>query len=207
MTPARTSPASSTRTRAQDPRPARTRAAILEAITRLGDHGATFSIAAITREAGISRSSFYAQFTDLDDVAVQLIDELFGRVRTLDADLRSSATQLQATRATLTAILGEFSARRALYSAALGDQLSGHAHRRILALFAAGAQVTMTRVAPDGIDSEVAARFVAAGVLGTLTDWLQTDQPRPAADLLDQLLAMLPPWVVDGPAAPAPQQP
>jgi AcrR family transcriptional regulator len=206
MTSARTSPSGDTaRTRAEDPRPARTRATILEAITRLGDDGATLSVAAVTREAGISRSSFYAQFADLDDVAVQLVDELFGRVRALDADLRSSATPLEATRATLTAILDEFSARRALYGAALGDQISGQARRRILALFAEGAQVTMTRVAPDGIDPEIAARFLAAGVLGTLTDWLKTDEPRATSEVLAQLLAMLPPWVVDGPAAPAPR--
>lgn len=189
--------------RAQDPRPARTRTAILEAITRLGAAGRPLSVAAIAHEAGISRSSFYARFTDLDDVAVQLVSELFRRVRTIDTDLRGSGPQREATRATLGAIVDDFSARRSLYAAVLGAQISGPAQRRIQVIFAEGARATMDRMAPPGVDRDLAAQFVAAGVLGTLTDWLLAEAPSTPDDVLTHMLAMLPPWLVDGPATPA----
>ncbi|MCQ9369462.1 TetR/AcrR family transcriptional regulator [Brevibacterium sp. 50QC2O2] len=192
--------------RAQDPRPAKTRAAIIDAANRLAwTQEAELSVAMIAKEAGISRTSFYAQFKDLDDIAVQLIRERFVEISQIDDELRSAQAGGPATLATTSVLLDEFLARRHLFSVVLGAvgsaRVSGEAYRTIQGILAAGARQTMLRVAPAGIDPDSAATFIAAGILAVIVDWLAADEAEASIgtreELQDQIIALLPTWVTN----------
>lgn len=185
--------------RAVDPRPARTRAAILSAIDRLGSRNTEITVAAIVSEAQVSRSSFYSQFRDLDDVAVQLIDRLFRRIRRMDAELRGSQQTLKATESSLEMCLVEFQRRRGLYAAVLGGNVSSEARRVIHTIVAQSVVATASHSAPQTVDPRIASTFVAAGLLAACTEWLKAEDPVSITEMTSQLVALLPTWVTASP--------
>lgn len=181
--------------RAADPRPARTRAAIISAIDRLGSREAEVTVAAIVAEAQVSRSSFYSQFRDLDDVAVQLMDRLFRQIRQLDAELRGTQQTLKATETSLEMFLSECQRRRGLYAAVLGGNVSSEARRVIHTIVAHSVVATASHSAPGSVDPRIASTFVAAGLLAVITEWLKAQHPVSISELTSQLVAVLPTWV------------
>ncbi|MGK0720911.1 TetR/AcrR family transcriptional regulator [Leucobacter sp. W1478] len=181
--------------RAVDPRPARTRAAIIAAIDRLGSADAEVTVAAIVAEAQVSRSSFYSQFRDLDDVGVQLMNELFRDIKRVDAELRRSHQALKATSTSLDMFLAESQRRRGLYTTVLGGNVSSDARRVIHEIVAQGVLASASHSAPRSVDPHIASTFVAAGLLAVFTDWLVAENPVSASQLRAQLIAVLPPWV------------
>lgn len=181
--------------RAVDPRTVRTRSAIIDAIERLDREGSALSVAAIAASAGISRTSFYAQFRDLGDVAVRLMRERYEEILRIDAELRAGGAAAEPTRETLSLLLDEFERHQTLYAAVLGSAGSGDAYRNLQGILTEGALETMRRVAPQGIDPEVAARFIAAGILATVIDALFSDNPPAPAELRGQIIDLLPVWV------------
>ena len=170
--------------RAPDPRPARTRAAILAAIERLSERGAELSVSSVVIEAGLSRSSFYSQFNDIGDVAVQLMRELYER-NTVPAEPRAAVSLL----------LTEFDSRRHLYSAVLGDSATVSAEWEVCEIIAAASLPAITAAAPSHVQPEFAARFFASGALACIISWLRSEQPASIDAVADQLLHMRPSWV------------
>ncbi len=186
--------------RSPDPRPARTRAAILSAIERLGADGADLSIAAIVAEAQLSRSSFYSQFKDLGDVAVQLVRELYVDLRQKDAELRERGSAEEAARSSTAMLIHEFYKRRNLYAAVLSGGATASAQWTVCEIMAEGAFQSIGPNVPEGTDPEFAAKYIAAGVLASLIDWINGEVEYTEAELLDQIVRMLPDWVVTSPA-------
>lgn len=180
--------------RATDPRPARSRAAIVDAIGSVGD---PLTVATLVAAAGVGRSTFYAHFRDLDDLAIRLLTEAFAAIGTLDLELRATMTPLETARETTRRLVTEFDERRDLYAAVLGPHLSAAAERAIRDAFAEHALETMRLAAPAGVDPIAAARYTAAGTLALLTDRLQSASPIDAATVQSQLLALLPSWLID----------
>ena len=185
--------------RAVDPRPARTRAEILLAIERLGATGEDLTVAAIVTEAQVSRSSFYAQFRDLDDLAVQVMEEILQEIRLVDVSLRSANDALGATTTALQMFVSECQRRRGLYAAVLGGNVSGEARRRIHLALSMNVMSAAQYSAPRSVDPVVASSFVAAGTLAVIIDWLLDENPLPAGQLHSQLMGVLPTWVTHSP--------
>ena len=185
--------------RAVDPRPARTRAAIYGALDRLGTRGEHLTVAAVVAEAQVSRSSFYAQFQDLDDVAVQLMSELFADIQRMDANMRRGEGARDATSACLKRFFTECQSRPGLYGAALNGDLSSEARHRIYEILARSVTATAGFSAPRSVDPQIAATFIAAGLLAVVTEWLRCRQPTTEEHLRAQLMSLLPGWVVDPP--------
>jgi AcrR family transcriptional regulator len=188
--------------RATDPRPARTRAAIVEAVEKLvADPEAEISVNAVARAAGVSRSSFYAQFADLDDLAVAMLvdtfrdiglEDLEGR-RIPDADLRTLA---RASNRRLVAHIGQ---RSAFYRASLEWRLSGRVHESVVSAYAQQVLATMAALGdrvPPHIVHEDAARYVAGGAIAMLTAWLRADAPAGPDAMAERLVAAMPDWLV-----------
>jgi AcrR family transcriptional regulator len=188
--------------RAADPRPARTRAAIVEAVEKLVAYPETeISVNAVARAAGVSRSSFYAQFADLDDLAVAMLvdtfrdiglDDLEGR-KTRDADLRTLA---RASSRRLVAHIGQ---RSAFYRASLEWRLSGRVHESVVSAYAQQVLATMAALGdrvPPHVVHEDAARFVAGGSVALLTAWLRDDAPAGQDAMAERLVAVMPEWLV-----------
>jgi len=188
--------------RATDPRPARTRAAIIEAVEKLvADPETEVSVNALARTAGVSRSSFYAQFADLDDLAVAMLvdtfrdiglDDLEGR-KIPDADLRTLA---RASNRRLVAHIGQ---RSAFYRASLEWRLSGRVHESVVSAYAQQVLATMAALGdrvPPHVVHEDAARFIAGGAIAMLTGWLRADAPGGQGAMAERLVAAMPEWLV-----------
>jgi len=188
--------------RATDPRPARTRAAIIAAVeTLVADPETEVSVNAVARAAGVSRSSFYAQFADLDDLAVAMLvdtfrdiglDDLEGR-KIPDADLRTLA---RASNRRLVAHIGQ---RSAFYRASLEWRLSGRVHESVVSAYAQQVLATMAALGdrvPPHVVHEDAARFIAGGAIAMLTGWLRADAPGGQGAMAERLVAAMPEWLV-----------
>lgn len=181
--------------RAQDPRPARTRTAILRAIETLERDGGDLTVSNIVRVAGISRSSFYAHYKDLDQLAVDLIRNIYDQIGEVDAELRPAMPGLEVTRQTVGILLSEVDAHKHLYAAVLGSGMSAVAQRQLLDIFATGAKAAIEAPAPESVDVELAAQFLAGGTLGTLIWWVTTSPDTPAEVVREQLIGLYPKWV------------
>lgn len=152
---------------------------------------------AIVAEAGVSRSTFYAQFKDLDALAVRILTEVFTEIEALDLSLRASATPIETARATTSQLVAEFAKRRTLYAGVLGSRTTTEANRAVRAVFAEQALGTMRLTVPVGLDPKVAADYVAGGSLAVLTAWLLSSTPEPTERVQQQLLALLPAWLIN----------
>ncbi|WP_282857287.1 TetR/AcrR family transcriptional regulator [Pseudoclavibacter helvolus] len=183
--------------RSPDPRPARTQAAIVAAVERLSARGEEVTVPAIVAEAGVSRSTFYAQFKDLDALAVRILTEVFTQIEALDLSLRETQTPIETARATTSQLVAEFAKRRTLYAGVLGSRTTTEAARAVRAAFAEQALGTMQLTVPAGLDPKVAADYVAGGSLAVLTAWLLSDTPEPTERVQQQLLALLPAWLIN----------
>ncbi|GAB3302646.1 TetR/AcrR family transcriptional regulator [Pseudoclavibacter terrae] len=183
--------------RSPDPRPARTQAAIVAAVEELSARGDEVTVPAIVAEAGVSRSTFYAQFRDLDALAVRILTEVFTQIEELDLSLRASATPIETARATTSQLVAEFAKRRTLYAGVLGSRTTTEAARAVRAAFAEQALGTMQLTVPAGLDPKVAAEYVAGGSLAVITAWLLSDTPEPTERVQQQLLALLPAWLIN----------
>lgn len=188
--------------RATDPRPARTRAAILDAVEQLvADPAAEISVNAVARAAGVSRSSFYAQFADLDDLAVAMLVDAFRDIGLDDLEARTAPeadlrTLARASNRRLVAHIGQ---RASFYRASLDWRLSGRVHESVVSAYAQQVAATMDALGdrvPGHVVREDAARFVAGGAIALLTAWLRADAPAGQDAMADRLVAVMPDWLV-----------
>lgn len=183
-------------TRAIDPRPARTRGQILDAIERLGARGAEITVAAIVVEARISRSTFYSQFSDPGDVAVQLMREIHVDIEKSDERLRADCGPREATSTAIRTLIRELQRRRYLYASVLGSSASSaKAIHEVGRIMAEGARPAVEETAPASVNTHVAATFVSAGVLSVLIDWLLEEHPRPEQQVEAEILELIPNWL------------
>ncbi|WP_191090020.1 TetR/AcrR family transcriptional regulator [Nesterenkonia ebinurensis] len=191
-----------TRTRASDPRPVRTRKTIYAAVEALSTTGTRdVTVAAIAREAGISRPAFYAQFSDMDDLAVSMLVEAFSEIGAADlAKRRADATDkrgaaLQAARRLMFHIDG----RRSFYRAALGWKISTRAREAVTEAYGRHVAASMD-LAPGsdaiGQSREDLVKYISGGTIALLMAWLLDTTPAPPEEMAERLLAVMPSWLV-----------
>ncbi|MBF4632986.1 TetR/AcrR family transcriptional regulator [Agreia pratensis] len=178
-----------------DPRAARTRQGILSAVARLHSASAgDISVSDIVREAKISRSSFYAHFSSLDDLAVALLRQEFASVAAPNPGEPNPAASL---RESYTRLVQHFAQRESLYSHALGLPLSQRAFDEVIAAYAE--QVLASFSAPTSgagaIRARLAATYVAGGTVSLLSAWVSDHHDISEDELVDELIALLPPWL------------
>jgi len=188
--------------RATDPRPARTRAAIVGAVEDLvADSEAEISVNAIARAAGVSRSAFYAQFADLDELAVSLLVDAFRDIGLDDVQARQDpgADAGVLARESSRRLVTHIGRRCAFYRASLDWKLSGRVHESVVSAYADQVLATMTALGdrvPPRVVHEDAARFIAGGALALLTAWLRGDAPAGQDAMAERLVAAMPGWLV-----------
>lgn len=176
-------------TRAPDPRPARTRAAILSAIERLGREDKELSVSQVVSEASLSRSSFYSQFTDIGNVAVQLFREFY------EQNASELLDQPQTLAEATTTLLSEFNSKRYLYAAVLGSSAAVSAEWEVCEIIANAWAPIIAKQAPSHVSAEFAAVHLASGHLACIVTWLRSEKPASFEEIETQLHDMLPAWV------------
>lgn len=110
-----------------DPRAVRTREKLIGAFNEAvrDCDPRDMSVSALTRAAGVNRTSFYGHFASPEDLAIHALSELFDVVTSADIVMRSQHTVsgAEASRQALRQIVGFVAQRRASYARLLGPGL------------------------------------------------------------------------------------
>jgi len=189
-------------TGSNDPRALRTRQKLVDAFHAAvsGDDPDALSVAALTRAAGVNRTSFYSHFSSPEDLAIHALSDLFDVVVNADIVLRAehSVPAEEASRRALHDIAWFTWERRASYARVLGPGAPPGLLRAVADAFTEGTVASLEHVEsrPPGADLRVTARFLAGGVLGVLGAWLaDTRDPRSPDELVAALIQCLPGWL------------
>ncbi len=199
----------------QDPRAVRTRERLIGAFheaIRDADPRA-MSVSALTRAAGVNRTSFYGHFSSPEDLAIHAISELFDVVGNADIVMRAEhrVTGVQASRQALREIVHFVAERRASYVRLLGPGAGPQLVHAVAEAFTERTVLSLERVdtRPASADPKITAQFLAGGVLGVIGTWLAEetercplpgDEDRPPAltsdELVEALIQCLPGWLL-----------
>jgi AcrR family transcriptional regulator len=186
-----------------DPRALRTREKLVTAFheaIRDSDPRA-MSVSALTRAAGVNRTSFYGHFASPEDLAIHALSELFDMVGNTDIVIRSrhSMSGAEASRQALREVVGFVHERRALYARLLGPGAAPQLVGAVAAAFTERTVEALERMdaRPSGADPRITAQFLAGGVLGVIGAWLSGPPAQWTPDrLVEALIQCLPAWLV-----------
>lgn len=187
--------------RAVDPRPARTRAAIRESVRRIASRpGEEISVNAIAKEAGISRSAFYDQYSDLDALSIDMLTDIFHAATTNDKmRLRQGQSLRDAAEAVVSEFLDYLDVHRAFFVCSLEWKTSSKVPETVNATLASNyLQVfdALGEAVPSSLNRHDTALFLAAGTIALITDWMRETRPSSKLDVATRLLAQHPDWLV-----------
>lgn len=182
-----------------DPRVARTRQAILDAVEALAAGDEAITVAAIVRAAGIGRSSFYTHFSGIDELAVAVLGGVFQAIGADDVELRRHrvVSGAEAARMAQVRLVGHLVQHRALYASMLALPFTSAVYSRAVDGYAAQVRATIMLLPeiPHGLSADAVAVYTASGSLGLLAHWIRSDDPVPADVLVDQLMSLVPDWL------------
>lgn len=176
-----------------DPRAARTRQIILDAVSRLTAAGfREISVSDVVREAGVSRSSFYTHFANLDEVAVGMLDRDFWS----SGPTIGTGTGASIAREAYTALAGHLTGHQVLFSSVLDLPLASRAYDEAIGAYADRIveAIVARAVVPADISPDAAATYVAGGARTLISAWMRGSVPISDDELVEQLVALLPAW-------------
>jgi AcrR family transcriptional regulator len=182
-----------------DPRVARTRQAILDAVESLAAGDEPITVAAIVRTASIGRSSFYTHFSGIDELAVTVLSGVFQGIGHEDVELRRNriVSGAEAARLAQVRLVSHLVQHRALYSSMLALPFTSAVFTQAVDSYATQVRATIALLPdiPRGLSPEAVAIYTASGSLGLLAHWIRSDDPVSADVLVDQLMSLLPAWL------------
>jgi len=193
-----------TRWSTHDPRAERTRQLIFTATRSLmADPTASVSVADIVRTAGISRSSFYAHFASLDILAAELLRVQFAQISADGLNLRGDdpSEGRSAARVGYARLVGHMLENFPLYSSVAELPLTRSAFDQIVDAYASRMlqSVFEGEVVPPQVDAELVTTYVAGGALTLISAWMRGHIDVSDDELVDQLVTLLPEWLIDSP--------
>ena len=188
-----------------DPRVLRTRAALTSALLRLLERRPLdgISVAALCREAGVHRTTFYGHAPNVHAFALAVFTQDFDELSAVSVEPSSETPQHVAERYfdTLTRVLAHVaddragyralfgSASRGVFRTALEDRMRRRA-RTALEVWRAQ-RVPGAPVAEAAIDE--AAAFIAGGLVGSIEAWATGDETDAAASAA-RIATLMPAW-------------
>jgi AcrR family transcriptional regulator len=165
-----------------DPRSARTRSSLQEALLSLARERELddIAVADVAERAGVNRSSFYQHYADKETL---LADALDAAAEEAGADLPSLSADTPEPPHVLVAYLEHLDANAALYRRVLGEHGSSFAVARLRARLQDVVMEGIARSSEPGyygdLPRDVVAAGVAGSVMGVLGVWLHLE-PRPS---------------------------
>lgn len=189
----------------EDPRLLRTRAALTSALLRLLEHRPLdgISVAALCREAGVHRTTFYGHAPSVHAFALAVFTQDLDRLTAVSVEPSAETPQhiaeryfdsllrvlehVAVERAGYRALFG--SASRGVFRAALDDRLRRRA--RIALEVWRAQRVPGAPVADAAIDE--AAAFIAGGLVGAVETWATGDETDAAASAA-RIATLMPGW-------------
>lgn len=180
-----------------DPRAERTRQLIFSAIRSLiAQPAASVSVNEIVRLAGISRSSFYAHFASLDLLAAELLQAQFVDMGQAGLDLPRPRTGENASRLGYSRLVAHMVENFPLYASVLELPLTRSAHDQIIAAYATR-MLQSVLVFDDSVNAHLVTTYVAGGALTLIGAWMRGHLDVSDDELVDQLVALLPDWLLE----------
>lgn len=167
-------------TRAVDPRPARTRQRIFEALDALAHEDDDISVFRLAKRAQVSRAAFYSHFTDIEDVAAHLLIP--------EIPAPDDATESSHERAVreLHLLVDSIVDRRTLVRSSCRWKLTYGIHRAIISAFAVRFMMVLADrniPATEGSSVREDALYCAGGTLTTLMSYLDADVSVPTEEI------------------------
>lgn len=196
---------SKTGTRAPDPRPARTKAAIYTAARELSAADGEVTVNALAKRAGVSRAAFYSHFGGLDDLMGDLIQQLIDENLEIGQRQARESQNVQHIVQVSAQVTAEYVAEhQAFLRGALNWQITHHTYLTLVGTFANLHQFIFDQLGdrvPAHLPRRETARFLAGGTLDVIIQWL-LDAEQAAADgrelpartLAERIAAVQPSW-------------
>jgi AcrR family transcriptional regulator len=164
------------------------------------------TVSTLVSRAGISRSSFYAQFASIDQLALEMLRGALADITAAGEVLRNTAevSNEEFARASVGRLVAHVDENRVLYRSVLNIPVS---YREAVKTLETELRVAIPRVpASSGqVEHGVAAAYMAGGTVAVLSGWLHDPDSRTRDDVTEQMLALLPSWIAGtpGPASDA----
>ncbi len=153
----------------------------------------------IVRVAEISRSTFYAHFSDVDELAVAFLQATFTEPSVSGADLRiageaSDQTARRGYRQLVAHIVDHYSVYQSTLTLApmrkaYDDAVAAQARALVLTIAEPMAK-------PRDVRLDAVAAYAAGGAIALIREWLDGSLSMSDDELVEQLVAMLPPWLL-----------
>lgn len=167
----------------------------------MSERVASVSVSDIVRTAQISRSSFYAHFSSLDQVATDFLRAQFAEIESSAAELRREdlITGTQAARIGYRRLVAHIVEHYPLYSSVLDLPLTRTAFDEIVEVYSSRLLESIVGLAyvPPGVQPELLASYVAGGTLTSINSWMRGQIDVSDDELVEQLVAFLPTWLVE----------
>ncbi|MDJ0376446.1 TetR/AcrR family transcriptional regulator [Cryobacterium sp. PH31-L1] len=185
-----------------DPRMARTRQALTEALLRLLDSTNlnSITVAGLCREAGVHRTTFYGHSPDVVSFAAALFVGELDSIARVDIDPARAGTPESistAYAASLRQLLEHVATRRPVYRALFTSPVGSGFRVHLTERMRDRALTAMNSWSQQGIatavDNESAAAFISGGLVGSIEYWSasnRTDAAAYAAAIAD----LMPGW-------------
>jgi len=186
-----------------DPRTKRMMSRLFAAAASLAANPGGFSVRTLVDAAGVSRSAFYAHFTDLNDFASAFLAHSLADIRSHVSATSSQQPRDAIARSGYERLIAHLVAHFEMYRAALAIDAMRTAYERFVASYAievfesaaAGAQQNAR------VNARVAAIHTAGGVASVLIAWLLGAIDLSDDEVVDQLVALTPSWLQSPPSA------
>lgn len=183
----------------EDPRAARTRDRIVDALDALLAVDANASVAAICARAGVGRSTFYTHFATVSDVVIFVVDAMFDDLGPRDVERRAAQrmTRSAITEIGMRELMAAMEARRGFFRYAESAPAAERVRERLTHEMAHSLRGTIMAERPDasGEFIETACEFIAGGVMATLFGWLTDDGDRDSDSVIAVVSDLLPGWL------------
>lgn len=189
-----------------DPRAQRTRDQIFGAVQTLAAENAeALNVSDIVRVAGISRSTFYAHFSDIDELAAAFLRATFTESGAPGADLRiageaSDQTARRGYRQLVAHIVDHYSVYQSTLTLppmrkAYDDAVAAYARSLVLTVAEPLTNAELVAI-PDGVRLDTVAAYAAGGAIVLIHEWLDGAISMSDDELVELLVALLPPWLL-----------
>lgn len=144
------------------------------------------TITEVCRQANVTRPTFYQHYASLDDLVGQAVAERLREHQqaalALDADAPDTDLQVSLGRF-LDRIWGDRNLVRALRNTGAAPAITHHASVDVLA-----ERILARLPGPHAAQTQLRARFAAAGITELLADWLDSEDPARVRDTYARLL-------------------
>lgn len=184
-----------------DPRAQRSRAAILRAAHDIADRrDSAFTVGEIIRRSGVSKSTFYLHFADLDALCFHLLEASLTTINVDDVRARTRHDDPHAvTWAGHTRVVDHLIQRRSLYLELISTSARARVRERFVHLIADLLHHSMaaTAAAPERSQIRASALYVASGFTTVVTEWLDGSLQLDRDELVETLVGLAPHWFRD----------